>query len=123
MRQRGMYKYASGQIRFEDFCQPVGMCMDPENRWVRRAESIPWDEIEHRVCGAIQKQERECGKTIASGPWSLHHSVGIRLFGRRNCPADSGRSVPAIFLRLSEIRIQTAFRSVADGIFPQASDA
>ena len=52
-----MYKYASGQIRFEDFGQPVGMRMDPENRWVRRAESIPWDEIEHRYAELFKNRK------------------------------------------------------------------
>jgi len=38
-----MYKYANKQIKFEDFGQPVGLHMSPENRWIKRAESIPFD--------------------------------------------------------------------------------
>ena len=41
-----MYKVPSKQITFEDFNQPVGMHLNPENRWVKKAELIPWDEIE-----------------------------------------------------------------------------
>ena len=38
-----MYKIKSKQIRFEDFYQPVGLKMDPNNRWIKKAEMIPWD--------------------------------------------------------------------------------
>lgn len=41
-----MYKKQSKSISFEDFNQPVGMTMSPDNRWVKKAEIIPWDEIE-----------------------------------------------------------------------------
>ncbi len=34
------------QISFEDFNQPLGLHMNPENRWVKKAERIPWRELE-----------------------------------------------------------------------------
>ena len=36
------------QFRFTDFNQPVGLKMDPENRWVKKAAMIPWDAIEEK---------------------------------------------------------------------------
>ena len=36
------------QFSLADFNQPMGMKMNPENRWVKKAELIPWDEIEDR---------------------------------------------------------------------------
>ena len=36
------------QFRFTDFNQPVGLKMDPENRWVKKAAMIPWDTIEEK---------------------------------------------------------------------------
>jgi IS5 family transposase len=59
-----MYKYASGQIRFEDFGQPVGMTMSAENRWVKRAESIPWDEIEHRYAALFKNRKGNVAKSL-----------------------------------------------------------
>ena len=59
-----MYKYASGQIRFEDFGQPVGMRMSPENRWVKRAESIPWDEIEYRYAELFKNRKGNVAKSL-----------------------------------------------------------
>lgn len=36
------------QFGLADFNQPLGMKMNPENRWVKKAELIPWNEIEDR---------------------------------------------------------------------------
>ena len=42
-----MYKFKrEQQISFTDFNQPQGMQMNPNNRWVKKAEMIPWDTIE-----------------------------------------------------------------------------
>ena len=41
-----MYKFhRNQQMSFTDFNQPAGMQMDPENRWVKKAASIPWYDI------------------------------------------------------------------------------
>ena len=34
------------QHSFLDFNQPMGLKMNPENRWVKMAEMVPWDEFE-----------------------------------------------------------------------------
>ena len=36
------------QFSLADFNQPIGLKMNPENRWVKKAEMIPWTEIENR---------------------------------------------------------------------------
>ncbi|MCH5253155.1 MAG: transposase, partial [Lachnospiraceae bacterium] len=36
------------QLGLEDFDQPAGLKMDPENRWVRKAATIPWEAIEEK---------------------------------------------------------------------------
>ena len=41
-----MYRFKEKQLSFTDFNQPQGLQMDPENRWIRKAEMIPWDTIE-----------------------------------------------------------------------------
>ena len=41
-----MYKFIDNQIQFEDFETPTGMTLHKENRWVKRAENIPWKQIE-----------------------------------------------------------------------------
>ena len=45
--ERRMYKFDRyRQLGLADFNQPLGLKMNPENRWVKKAASIPWDEIE-----------------------------------------------------------------------------
>ena len=36
-----MYRYSNGQISLSDFQQPMGMCLREDNRWVKKAQSIP----------------------------------------------------------------------------------
>ena len=41
-----MYKFEEKQLSFTDFNQPQGLQMNPKNRWIQKAEMIPWDTIE-----------------------------------------------------------------------------
>ena len=41
-----MYRYSNGQISLSDFHQPMGMQLREDNRWVKKAQIIPWDKIE-----------------------------------------------------------------------------
>ena len=44
-----MYKFdRNHQCSLSDFDQPLGLKMNPDNRWVRKALTIPWKEIEDR---------------------------------------------------------------------------
>lgn len=44
-----MYKFNHNhQILFTDFNQPFGMKLNTNNRWVKKAAIIPWDEIEEK---------------------------------------------------------------------------
>jgi len=36
------------QYSITDFNQPIGLKMNPENRWVKKAAMIPWNEIEEK---------------------------------------------------------------------------
>ncbi len=44
-----MYKFEHyRQLGLADFNQPLGFKMNPENRWVKKAATIPWDAIEEK---------------------------------------------------------------------------
>lgn len=48
---RGVPMYKKDRLRqlgLADFNQPMGLKMNPENRWVKKAETIPWLTIEDR---------------------------------------------------------------------------
>ena len=50
-----MYKKnRNKQLAFEHFDQPLGLKLNPENRWVKKAETIPWDAIEERYASSSQ---------------------------------------------------------------------
>ena len=53
----GLYKFGDNQISFSDFGQPVGKKMNPNNRWVRKAETIPWKECEIRYAHLFSQQQ------------------------------------------------------------------
>lgn len=49
LEEEHMYKFnRNSQITFSDFNQPLGMKMNANNRWVKKAEMIPWDKIEEK---------------------------------------------------------------------------
>jgi len=41
-----MYRKPDGQMTIEDFILPFEGKLKADNRWVKMAEIIPWDEIE-----------------------------------------------------------------------------
>ena len=44
-----MYKFdRNHQFTLSDFNQPIGLKMNPENRWVKKSATTPWKEIEER---------------------------------------------------------------------------
>ena len=44
-----MYKKQTNrQLTIYDFDQPLGLTMNPENRWVKKADSIFWSVIEDK---------------------------------------------------------------------------
>jgi hypothetical protein len=51
-----MYKFGDNQLSMEDFGQAVGMKLNPENRWIKKGQSIPWEEIELRYAKLFTKK-------------------------------------------------------------------
>ena len=52
-----MYRYSNGQISLADFKQPVGMNLKESNRWVKKAQTIPWLEIENRYAALFTNRK------------------------------------------------------------------
>lgn len=59
-----MYKYKSGQISITDFGQPLGMQLNENNRWVKKAELIPWNEIEKRYAKLFKSKTGNAAKPL-----------------------------------------------------------
>lgn len=59
-----MYKYSNGQISLEDFKQPIGMNLKESNRWVKKAQTIPWLEIEKRYAALFKNRKGNVAKPL-----------------------------------------------------------
>ena len=59
-----MYRYSNGQISLSDFKQPVGMNLKESNRWVRKAQTIPWLEIEKRYAALFTNRKGNVAKPL-----------------------------------------------------------
>ena len=59
-----MYRYSNGQISLSDFKQPVGMNLKESNRWVKKAQTIPWTEIEKRYAALFTNRKGNVAKPL-----------------------------------------------------------
>ena len=59
-----MYRYSNGQISLSDFKQSVGMNLKEDNRWVKKAQTIPWLEIEHRYAALFTNRKGNVAKPL-----------------------------------------------------------
>ena len=85
-----MYKFDNGQISLEDFGQPVGMNLKDSNRWVKRAQMIPWIEIEKKYAKLFSNKKGNVAKSLRPG------------LGARIIQAEYGYSDAEIPLRIQE---------------------
>ena len=51
-----MYKKQAGQINIYSFITPFGGILNKDNRWVRYADIIPWDEIERNYASKFSRR-------------------------------------------------------------------
>ena len=66
-----MYKFPSKQIGINDFGMPSGVKLDSENRWVKKAALIPWDEIESRYAALFKNRKGNVAKPLRLALGSL----------------------------------------------------
>lgn len=64
-------KTQNSQMTFSDFRQPLGLKMDPENRWIKKAEAIPWGKIEDRYAGLFPSGKGNPAKPLRMALGSL----------------------------------------------------
>lgn len=62
-----MYKFDNSQISLEDFGQPVGINLINSNRWVKRAQKIPWLEIEKKYAKLFSNKKGNVAKSLRLG--------------------------------------------------------
>ena len=67
-----MYKKNKNhQIAFTDFNQPLGLQMNPDNRWVKKAATIPWKDIEEKYATLFPSNTGNVAKPLRMALGSL----------------------------------------------------
>jgi len=54
-----MYEKTSGQMRMIDYTMSDVFTLDPENRWVKKAKRVPWEQAEEKYAHMFQKNGRK----------------------------------------------------------------
>lgn len=67
-----MYKYTDNtQSNFLSFNQPMGLHMNPENRWIKMADAIPWDIFEKKYSRLFKGKNGRVAKPLRLALGSL----------------------------------------------------
>ena len=67
-----MHKFDQNhQYSLSDFNQPMGLKMNPDNRWVKKASTISWKEIEERYAKLFPSRTGMPAKTLQTALGSL----------------------------------------------------
>ena len=67
-----MYKFSHNtQSAFSDFNQPMGLNMNPDNRWIKMADLIPWDEFEKKYARLFKGKKGNVAKPLRLALGSL----------------------------------------------------
>lgn len=67
-----MYCYINGQISLTDFQQSMGMHLREDNRWVKKAQIIPWGKLKRSMHRSF-RLHGQCGKAFTADFGGLHH--------------------------------------------------
>lgn len=67
-----MYKLSDkSQSSFLDFNQPMGLHMNPDNRWIKMADSIPWDVFEKKYARLFKIKTGNVAKPLRTALGAL----------------------------------------------------
>lgn len=62
-----MYKFQDNQLSLTDFGAAAGLKLNPENRWIKKAQSIPWEDIEMRYAKLFTNKKGNVAKPLRLG--------------------------------------------------------
>ena len=74
-----MYRKSDRQINLDDFNQPFGLAINPNNRWVKKAELIPWNDVEREYIRHFPSKEGQVAKSarLALGALIIQKEYGF----------------------------------------------
>ena len=125
-----MYVMVENQLSIYDFVQPFGDALDPENRWVKLANALDWQEMEEKYANnfghsgvqalplrmafgslvirrALNLSDTQTVQLICESPY-LQYFIGLRSFTVE--PPFSAHSMAAFRRRIPQSRVEKAVR-------------
>ncbi len=102
-----MYKFGDNQLSLTDFGQAAGLKLNPENRWIKRALDIPWDDIEERYAKLFTNKKGNVANRL---DWRSVRvlSVPIMVIPTRKHLPPAGRAPAGVYSSINSI--STAMR-------------
>ena len=64
--------------------------MNPENRWIKMADMIPWDVFEKKYKHLFKSKTGNVAKPLRMAPWCTDYTDQIPVFRQRTRAADNG---------------------------------
>ena len=96
-----MYKFDRyHQYSLSDFNQPLGMEMNPENRWVKKAAMIPWDEIEDRYAELFPSEVGMPAKPLQTAKNTAIQTVNLLNRSRKTLTISTSSGFPDMNIKL-----------------------
>ena len=118
-----MYRNNQRQLQFEDFSLPFGGKLRSDNRWVKLAKFIPWEEFEPDYAKALASTDK--------GPpaMSVRVALGTLIIKERLGSSDeetveqlSENPYLQYFLGFQIVQARTSLRSIHAGPFSKTTE-
>ena len=91
------------QHSFLDFNQPMGLKMNPENRWIKLADLIPWDEFEAKYAEQFPSGKGNVAKPLRMALGALIIQTKFQYSGSGAGGTDYRKSISAVLYRSSRL--------------------
>ena len=111
------------QTSLDDFNQPMGLKLNPDNQWIQKADMIPWDEIEDKYADLFPSKTGTVAKPLrmALGSLLIQKEFGFSDPGTGRTAA--GESVLPVFHRAPRLPDGEAICTISLGRIQKAPNA
>lgn len=108
-----MYRKPSPQMTIDDFILPFSGKLNAENRWVKLAKLIPWDELEHEYAFMFPSDRGNVAKPVRMALGSLIIQARCGYTDRETVQQITENPYLQYFIGLKEYQLTKPFTPVA----------